>query len=76
MNSTSLLKLIADRALVGAENLPATQRADVLDGVALIFAKSKQTQKLSDAAATAAKQIREAESAQLLFRSIMQEVQS
>lgn len=63
-------RLFIQRAMTGAEELPASVRADLYDIAAECLARAELTQE-AEAATKAAANLREAEASQLLFKHLL-----
>ena len=71
----SILELLA-RAMAGVEALPTTRRADLFEAAAVLLANAPgdlQLGSAADAAAYAARSLREAEAHQLTFAALLRQ---
>ena len=68
--------LFTRRALTGVESLAPNDRADLYDTAAEILSLDSATIGHADAATKAAREIRQAEAAQLHFRALLDDPQS
>lgn len=66
---SQFLYSVLDRALAGAETLPLPERADLYDGIAILFAPHNEP--VANHAREAAAALRRAESSQLLFAQLL-----
>lgn len=71
MNRCDLINLIVERALDGIERLTPAERADIYEGISLVLRAVHIDR--AEAAMHAARQIREAESAQLHFKALFRQ---
>ncbi len=67
----TLILPVIQRALVGVEALPPSERADIYEGIQVLLQPHLPLKEECDAACNAAKHLREAERSQLTFSALL-----